>query len=185
MSLNRNRRRTLTKTENSKLNIYYDEISAFTTELTRKVDELIYSLEDTSIFIAGRVLAAIRRYRNKMPPFSKALFEFAQVYEYSWHTPGHSGGTAFLKSPIGRAFYDYFGENLLRSDLSVSVDELGSLLDHSGPIGKSEEYAARWFGARHGFRSSSWRDDDNQGYASPGTPGDACHRGVYGYLILL
>ena len=35
-----------------------------------------------------------------------------QTYEYSWHTPGHTGGTAFLKSLVGRIFFDYFGENL-------------------------------------------------------------------------
>ena len=35
--------------------------------------------------------------------------------------PGHSGGTAFLKSPVGAAFHEFFGENTLRSDLSVSV----------------------------------------------------------------
>ena len=34
-----------------------------------------------------------------------------------------------------------FGENLFRSDLSISVGELGSLLDHSGPIGEGEKYS--------------------------------------------
>ncbi len=75
----------------------------------------------------------------------------ARSHEYSWHTPGHTGGTAFLKSPVGRVFYDYFGENMLRSDLSISVGELGSLLDHTGPIGESEKYAARVFGAHRTY----------------------------------
>ena len=61
-----------------------------------------------------------------------------------------------LKSPVGRIFYDYFGENLLRSDLSISVGELGSLLDHSGPIGESEKYAARVFGAQTIVHSDQW-----------------------------
>ncbi len=86
-----------------------------------------------------------------LPPFAAALGRFARVHEYSWHTPGHAGGTAFLKSPVGRVFYDYFGENLLRSDLSISVGELGSLLDHTGPIGESEKYAARVFGAHRTY----------------------------------
>ncbi|NJD58601.1 MAG: arginine decarboxylase, partial [Anaerolineae bacterium] len=85
------------------------------------------------------------------PPLTKALMEFAKVYEYSWHTPGHAGGIAFLKSPVGRIFYDYFGENLLRSDLSISVGELGSLLDHSGPIGESEKFCARIYGAHRSY----------------------------------
>ena len=54
-------------------------------------------MEDTTFFITGRVLAVIKRYRDEIaPPFNRALLEFAQVYEYSWHTPGHTGGTAFL-----------------------------------------------------------------------------------------
>lgn len=121
-------------------------------QIMRHVDELIWLLEDTTYFIAGRVIAAMRRYRNQIaPPFTKALLEFAQVYEYSWHTPGHTGGTAFLKTPVSMGFYEYFGENLLRSDLSISVGELGSLLDHSGPIGESEKYAARIFGADRSY----------------------------------
>src|SRR5436190_8139412 len=39
-----------------------------------------------------------------------------------------------------------FGENTLRSDISVSVGQLGSLLDHTGPIGAGERNAARIFG---------------------------------------
>jgi arginine/lysine/ornithine decarboxylase len=86
-----------------------------------------------------------------MPPLAGALMKFSQQYEYSWHTPGHAGGTAFLKSPVGRIFFDYFGENLLRSDLSISVGALGSLLDHTGPIGEHEKYAARVFGAHRTY----------------------------------
>jgi len=121
-------------------------------EIMQNVDEFIWTLEDTASFVSGRVEAAARRYLEALlPPFAAALGRFARVHEYSWHTPGHTGGTAFLKSPVGRIFYDYFGENLLRSDLSISVGELGSLLDHSGPIGESEKYAARVFGAHRTY----------------------------------
>lgn len=113
-----------------------------------EADEFIWPLEDTMEFISERIVAAIRRYRVQLlPPMFGALVKFAREAEYSWHTPGHTGGTAFLRSPAGRMFYDYFGENLLRSDLSISVGELGSLLDHSGPIGEGERYAAHVFGA--------------------------------------
>jgi arginine/lysine/ornithine decarboxylase len=77
--------------------------------------------------------------------------KFTLDFEYSWHTPGHQGGTAFLKSPVGRIFFDYFGENVLRSDLSISVGSLGSLLDHSGPMGAHERYCARVFGAHRSY----------------------------------
>ena len=128
------------------------EASTIPLDVMKMADEFIWTLEDTTSFIAGRVVAAIQRYReNILGPMTSALFKFAGVSEYSWHTPGHSGGTAFLKSAAGRVFYDYFGENLLRSDLSVSVGELGSLLDHTGPIGESEKYAARVFGAHRTY----------------------------------
>ena len=47
---------------------------------------------------------------------------------------------------MGQLFYQFFGENTLRSDISVSVGELGSLLDHTGPIAAGERNAARIFG---------------------------------------
>lgn len=129
-----------------------DEASTIPLDAMQMANELVWTLEDTPSFIAGRVVAAISRYRDHiLGPMASALFKFAGISEYSWHTPGHSGGTALLKSPAGRAFYDYFGENLFRSDLSISVAELGSLLDHTGPIGESERYAARVFGAHRTY----------------------------------
>ena len=105
-------------------------------------------MEDTPEFIAGRITAAAKRYREIiLPPFFKELVKFSKDFEYSWHTPGHAGGTAFRKSPAGRAFFNFFGEQLFRSDLSISVGELGSLLDHSGPVGEAEKFAAKVFGA--------------------------------------
>jgi arginine decarboxylase len=38
------------------------------------------------------------------------------------------------KTPVSKIFFDYFGENLLRSDLSIGMTAMGSLLDHSGPM---------------------------------------------------
>ena len=128
------------------------EASSIPTSVMEQVDEFIWTLEDTAAFVGGRVAAASRRYLEvMMPPLAAALMKFTQEYEYSWHTPGHTGGTAFLKSPVGRIFFDYFGENLLRSDLSISVGALGSLLDHTGPIGEHEKYAARVFGAHRTY----------------------------------
>jgi arginine decarboxylase len=128
------------------------EATAIPIEVMEMVDEFIWTLNDTAAFVGGRVVAASRRYLEKMlPPLAGAMMKFTQEYEYSWHTPGHSGGTAFLKSPVGRIFFDFYGENLLRSDLSISVGGLGSLLDHTGPIGEHEKYAARVFGAHRTY----------------------------------
>ena len=103
-------------------------------------------------FLARQVARAARNYLDGLlPPFFKALVQHTAQSNYSWHTPGHGGGVAYRKSPVGQAFHQFFGENTLRSDLSVSVPELGSLLDHTGPLAEAEERAARNFGADHTY----------------------------------
>lgn len=157
----------LVRSRNAKVPIFlstaHEQAANLSADVMRHVDELVWILEDTPDFIAGRIVASMLRYRELMsPPFNKALMKFARVYEYSWHTPGHTGGTAFLKSPIGRTFHEFFGENLLRSDLSTSVGELGSLLDHSGPIGESEKFAARVFGAHRSYTVTNGSSTSNR-----------------------
>ncbi|ACO79124.1 Ornithine/lysine/arginine decarboxylase [Azotobacter vinelandii CA] len=113
---------------------------------------ILYLFEDTVPFLARQVARAARGYlAGLLPPFFSALVEHTLQSNYSWHTPGHGGGVAYRKSPVGQAFHQFFGENTLRSDLSVSVPELGSLLDHTGPLAAAELRAARNFGADHTF----------------------------------
>ena len=70
--------------------------------------------------------------------------------------------------PLGRSFFLYlaflqfYGEKMLRSDLSISVEETGSLNDHSGPCGASEAYAAKVFGADHTYYSVNGSSSSNQ-----------------------
>ena len=113
---------------------------------------ILYLFEDTVPFLARQVARAAHNYLDGLlPPFFKALVQHTAQSNYSWHTPGHGGGVAYRKSPVGQAFHQFFGENTLRSDLSVSVPELGSLLDHTGPLAAAEARAARNFGADHTF----------------------------------
>ncbi|MEG1348683.1 MAG: Orn/Lys/Arg decarboxylase N-terminal domain-containing protein, partial [Hafnia sp.] len=86
-----------------------------------------------------------------LPPLTKALFNYVKEGKYTFCTPGHMGGTAFQKSPVGSIFYDFFGANAMKSDISISVGELGSLLDHSGPHKEAEEYIARTFNAERSY----------------------------------
>jgi arginine decarboxylase len=103
--------------------------------------------EDSPEFLARAIARAAELYLQRLPPpMFKALMEYTLHASYSWHTPGHGGGTAFRKSPVGTLFYQFFGENTLRSDISVSVGQIGSLLDHTGPIAAGERNAARIFG---------------------------------------
>src|SRR3954452_898881 len=103
--------------------------------------------EDSPEFMARAIARSAQLYLDRLaPPMFKALMDYTLHASYSWHTPGHGGGVAFRKSPVGQLFYQFFGENTLRSDISVSVGQLGSLLDHTGPIGAGERNAARIFG---------------------------------------
>ena len=88
---------------------------------------------------------------NITPPLTKALFKYVEEGKYTFCTPGHMAGTAFLKSPVGTLFYDFFGAKTLKADVSISVTELGSLLDHTGPHLEAEEYIARTFGAEQSY----------------------------------
>ncbi|WP_438319884.1 lysine decarboxylase CadA [Edwardsiella tarda] len=86
-----------------------------------------------------------------LPPLTKALFNYVKEGKYTFCTPGHMGGTAFQKSPVGSLFYDFYGANAMKSDISISVSELGSLLDHAGPHKEAEEYIARTFNAERSY----------------------------------
>lgn len=137
--------------------------SQIPTDVLDKVSDFIWLLEDTIEFISGRIQAAVRRYRQFiLPPMFKALAKFAKVHEYSWHTPGHTGGTAFLKSAVGRDFFNFFGEQIFRSDLSISVGELGSMLDHSGPIGESERYISKVFNSSRSYHITNGSSTSNR-----------------------
>ena len=127
-------------------------IKEITEEVMSLVDEFIWTLEDTATFIAGRVDAAVDRYRAQLlPPYARALAKYSRLREESFSAPGHQGGMGFTKRPVGRAFFDFYGENLFRTDMGIERGQLGSLLDHSGPVGESEAYAARVFGAHRSY----------------------------------
>ncbi len=121
-------------------------------DILRELHGFIHMHEDTPEFVARHIIREARSYLDTLaPPFFRALVDYANDGSYSWHCPGHSGGVAFLKSPVGRMFHQFFGENMLRADVCNSVDELGQLLDHTGPVAASERNAARIFHADHLF----------------------------------
>jgi arginine decarboxylase len=121
-------------------------------DVLRELHGFIHMFEDTPEFVARHIIRESKNYLNTLPPpFFKALVDYAQDGSYSWHCPGHSGGVAFLKSPVGQMFHQFFGENMLRADVCNAVDELGQLLDHTGPVAESERNAARIFGCDHLF----------------------------------
>ena len=121
-------------------------------DVLRELHGFIHMFEDTPEFVARHIIREAKAYLDGLaPPFFKALMDYAQDGSYSWHCPGHSGGVAFLKSPVGQMFHQFFGENMLRADVCNAVEELGQLLDHTGPVAQSERNAARIFNADHCF----------------------------------
>ena len=121
-------------------------------DILRELHGFIHMFEDTPEFVARHIIRETRSYLDSLaPPFFRALLGYAADGSYSWHCPGHSGGVAFLKSPIGQMFHQFFGENMLRADVCNAVEELGQLLDHTGPVAQSERNAARIFNADHCF----------------------------------
>ncbi|EJL5618797.1 lysine decarboxylase LdcC [Salmonella enterica] len=125
--------------------------------------------------LAEDIATRIHQYTNEYldnitPPFTKALFTYAKEGKYTFCTPGHMAGTAYQKSPPGCLFYDFFGGNTLKADVSISVTELGSLLDHTGPHLEAEEYIARTFGAEQSYMVTNGTSTSNKivgMYAAP------------------
>lgn len=119
-------------------------------DILRELHGFIHMFEDTPEFVARHIIREAKAYLDSLPPpFFRELVKYAQDGSYSWHCPGHSGGVAFLKSPVGQMFHQFFGENMLRADVCNAVEELGQLLDHTGPVAESEKNAARIFHADH------------------------------------
>ncbi|MDE1265489.1 arginine decarboxylase [Vibrio aestuarianus] len=140
-----------------------DQVKTINEDVMTKVEEFVWMLEDTADFIAGRMIAAVDRYRAQLlPPFAAALAKYSKLREQSWSAPGHQGGIAFTKLPVGRAFFDFYGENLFRTDMGIERGQLGSLLDHTGPVAESEKYAAKVFGADRSYNVTGGTSGSNR-----------------------
>ena len=120
-------------------------------ETATLADEYIWILADTGAVHRGSRAGGDRTLPGGAAAAAAALARYEREREYSWAAPGHQGGVAFLKSPVGRVFFDFYGENLFRTDMGIERGALGSLLGHSGPVGESERNIARIFGADRSY----------------------------------
>ncbi len=117
-------------------------------DILRELHGFIHMFEDTPEFVARHIIREAKSYLDSLaPPFFRALVHYASDGSYSWHCLGHPGGVVPEESCRGQMFHQFFGENMLRADVCNAVDELGQLLDHSGPVAASERNAARIFNA--------------------------------------
>jgi arginine/lysine/ornithine decarboxylase len=161
-------------------------------DILRELHGFIHMFEDTPEFVARHIIREAKYYLEGIqPPFFKALLDYAEDGSYSWHCPGHSGGVAFLKSPIGQMYHQFYGENMLRADVCNSVEELGQLLDHNGAIGASERNAARIFNADHCFFVTNGTSTSNKMvWHHTVAPGDVvlvdrnCHKSILHSIIM-
>ncbi|MCK6405375.1 MAG: arginine/lysine/ornithine decarboxylase [Rhodocyclaceae bacterium] len=161
-------------------------------DILRELHGFIHMYEDTPEFIARNVVREAKAYLDSLPPpFFRALTHYAADGSYSWHCPGHSGGVAFLKSPVGQMFHQFFGENMLRADVCNAVEELGQLLDHTGPVAASERNAARIFNCDHLYFVTNGTSTSNKiVWHSTVAPGDIvvvdrnCHKSVLHSIIM-
>ncbi len=166
---------------------------AMSPALMAEANEFIWIFEDSPMFIAGRIEAAVERFRAQLlPPLMKAIWDYNESnHEYSWAAPGHQGGRGFTKSPAGKKFYDFYGENLFRTDTGIERSSIGSLLDHSGAFGDCEKNAAKVFGANASYSVVVGTSGSNrtimQACLSPGDLAICdrnCHKSIEQGLIL-
>jgi ornithine decarboxylase len=120
--------------------------------VAERMDGFFWLHEDTPAFVAGRVERMVKAYADQLlSPFFGALKRYVDDYNWVWCCPGHNGGMFYRKTPLGRVFFDYVGEPFLRGDLCNAVPELGSILQHQGPVLDAERKAAEVFGAERTY----------------------------------
>lgn len=121
-------------------------------KLEPEVEDKVYRVFDISKFnekfYNREIETAADRYEERiLPPFIKALSNYVEQGNIQFDCPGHQGGQYFRKHPTGRFFYDFYGENVFRSDICNADVDLGDLLIHEGPAMEAERHAAIVFNA--------------------------------------
>lgn len=104
--------------------------------------------EQTTEYYSRQINTAVEQYEsNLLPPFFKKMTEYVNKGYAEFDCPGHQGGQFFKKHPTGKQFYDFFGENLFRSDLCNADVDFGDLLIHEGAAQEAQSHAARVYNA--------------------------------------
>lgn len=88
---------------------------------------------------------------SHLPPFTKALLDFAKEARDDFCTPGHHSGALFEEIPEGRAFVSSLGEGAFTADISDSSSVIGDPSSHEGVSGEAEALAASVYGSDRCF----------------------------------
>lgn len=117
-------------------------------EITNKVHKIIHINELNEEEFSKELNKAADKYEEEMlPPFFDVLSEYSRRGNLQFACPGHQGGQYFVKHPAGRAMYEFFGENIFKSDICNADVDLGDLLIHEGPAMSAQTYAAKVYNA--------------------------------------
>lgn len=117
-------------------------------EITNKVNKIIHINELNEEEFSKELNKAADKYEEEMlPPFFDVLSEYSRRGNLQFACPGHQGGQYFVKHPAGRAMYEFFGENIFKSDICNADVDLGDLLIHEGPAMSAQTYAAKVYNA--------------------------------------
>ena len=117
-------------------------------EITNKVHKIIHINELNEEEFSKELNNAADKYEEEMlPPFFDVLSEYSRRGNLQFACPGHQGGQYFVKHPAGRAMYEFFGENIFKSDICNADVDLGDLLIHEGPAMSAQTYAAKVYNA--------------------------------------
>ena len=142
----------ITKIDDTKFKI---PIILLTEKNDTKIDHLIklvhkvIDIDEGNIDIHKKQVESIasKYEREIQSPFFRLVKEYVKIGKNQFNCPGHHGGVFFEKHPAGKAFINFYGKNIFRSDLCIADAELGDLLIHEGPPCDSEKLAAKVFNA--------------------------------------
>ncbi|OOF88810.1 ornithine decarboxylase SpeF [Rodentibacter ratti] len=120
--------------------------------LSPKFYDSVYHIQDLNGYdiqlYSRQIETAATLYEEKMlPPFFKMLSEYVEMGNIAFDCPGHQGGQYYRKHPAGRFLYDFYGENIFRSDICNADVKLGDLLIHEGAACDAQKHAAQVFNA--------------------------------------
>jgi ornithine decarboxylase len=120
----------------------------FPDEVVDSITAVLELCGENTDFYGKQIETALKKYEdNLLPPFFKTLKKYVSMGNSTFACPGHQGGQFFRKHPVGRQFFDFFGETVFRADMCNADVKLGDLLIHEGAPLDAQKYAAKVFNA--------------------------------------
>ncbi len=133
------------------LDIYYITDSSLThlhDSTLKAFRRIFYRMEDVQELHLSIISGINERFET---PFYTALTEYSKKPTSVFHAMPISRGNSVFKSRWISDFGDFYGRNVFLAETSATNGGLDSLLQPKGPLKKSQEKAAKAYGAEHTF----------------------------------